>query len=701
MAQLQSTNIYGTLNVKAMTTSLTQYDGAMVVSGGMGVVENLNIGGNIKSLGSINGLTISTVSNKSLDLSNASLTVGTSSGTGKITITSNNSTDKSLTLNRSFTLSGDADRTITINNANKTISGAGTTLTFGGNFTTVGSSNITITSTASTTITLPTSGTLATLENTETLTNKALTSPIIHDIKASSSSVNADAWSEITTGNITIGSSLTTGKIQLGKIGSLSEVNGDLSVHGSLIVNGTTTTVNSSEISVDDKNIELGAVSPINNLSGTITASGTTCSITMASTNGLISGMPVSKVSGTGAFGTNAYILTVNSSTQITVKSDTNNTSGSIVFNASGVSDLTADGGGITLKGSTNKTILWNISSNNWSSSENWNLSSGKVFKIDDIMVLSSTSLGDYIVNSSLTKLGNVKTLTVVPNSVITTQDRIIISPNAVGEHSRSITITTPIIALTSDLTFTLPNIGTNADFLLTAGSQYISGEKTFENSKLKIKGSGTGSIIISNQNTTNEDYTLNLPVANDILIGRNTNDTLTNKILTSPIIHDIKASSTSTNVDAWSEITTGNITIGSNLTTGKIQLGKTSSSTEVNGDLEVKGFLTESSDRRLKTDIVSIKNPVEKVMKLNGCLFKKVNSNKISMGLIAQEVKEVIPEVVNENSDGYLGIQYSNIVALLIESIKEQQMQILNLEEKLESKKSRNKILKLFKFKK
>ena len=107
-----------------------------------------------------------------------------------------------------------------------------------------------------------------------------------------------------------------------------------------------------------------------------------------------------------------------------------------------------------------------------------------------------------------------------------------------------------------------------------------------------------------------------------------------------------------------------------------------------MNGDLEVKGYLTESSDRRLKVDITSIDNALDKVMKLSGYTFKKTNSDKVSMGLIAQDTQEIIPEVVSENNDGYLGIQYSNIVALLIEAIKEQQEQIDYLKSKVDKKK-------------
>ena len=68
--------------------------------------------------------------------------------------------------------------------------------------------------------------------------------------------------------------------------------------------------------------------------------------------------------------------------------------------------NTTANGGGITLKGATDKTIIWDSSNTNWTSSEHWNLASGKIFKINNVSMLSSTTLGASVINSSLTSTG-------------------------------------------------------------------------------------------------------------------------------------------------------------------------------------------------------------------------------------------------------------------------------------------------------
>ena len=98
------------------------------------------------------------------------------------------------------------------------------------------------------------------------------------------------------------------------------------------------------------------------------------------------------------------------------------------------------------------------------------------------------------------------------------------------------------------------------------------------------------------------------------------------------------------------------------------------------------KGVLQNAaSDYRLKENIEPIKNALDKVLNLNGVTFqyKKENDRKRYIGLIAQEVEKVLPEVVFKNDD-YYGINYKLVVSTLIEAVKERQKQIENLKERL-----------------
>jgi len=73
-------------------------------------------------------------------------------------------------------------------------------------------------------------------------------------------------------------------------------------------------------------------------------------------------------------------------------------------------SDVTADGGGITLKGATDKTLNWVDATDAWTSSEHFNLLTGKAYYINGASVLNGTTLGSAVVSSSLTSVGTIAT---------------------------------------------------------------------------------------------------------------------------------------------------------------------------------------------------------------------------------------------------------------------------------------------------
>ena len=106
----------------------------------------------------------------------------------------------------------------------------------------------------------------------------------------------------------------------------------------------------------------------------------------------------------TGTLTVSGTTTTVNSTT-MTVD-DKNLELGSVTT----PTDTTADGGGITLKGATDHTIVWTNSTDSWDFSEHVNAASGKEFKINGTSVLSSSTLGSGVTGSSLTSVGTIAT---------------------------------------------------------------------------------------------------------------------------------------------------------------------------------------------------------------------------------------------------------------------------------------------------
>jgi len=99
--------------------------------------------------------------------------------------------------------------------------------------------------------------------------------------------------------------------------------------------------------------------------------------------------------------------------------------------------------------------------------------------------------------------------------------------------------------------------------------------------------------------------------------------------------------------------------------------------------NLTVAGTVTANSDIRLKTNIETISDALNKVLNLRGVIYDRIDSGERQIGVIAQEVEAVLPELVHEN-DGTKSVAYSNMVAVLIEAIKEQQVQINELRDEI-----------------
>lgn len=105
------------------------------------------------------------------------------------------------------------------------------------------------------------------------------------------------------------------------------------------------------------------------------------------------------------------------------------------------------------------------------------------------------------------------------------------------------------------------------------------------------------------------------------------------------------------------------------------------------NGDIEAVGDVIgfSLSDQTLKTDVERIQDALGKVAQLDGVTYNWIKDSKKDtttrdVGVLAQQVKAVLPEVVSTRQDGYFGIRYEKLVPLLIEAIKELKLEVETL---------------------
>lgn len=332
--------------------------------------------------------------------------------------------------------------------------------------------------------------------------------------------------SSSTTGTLKVAGGLGVAKKLF--VGTDLVVSGNTTITGDLTVNGTTTTINSTTLTVDDKNIELGSVAT--------------------------------------------------------------------------PTDITANGGGITLKGTTDKTIIYDNTNDNLTSSENWNIATGKSFKINNALVLNATTLGNAVVSSSLTSTGTITSGTwagsfgAVSGANLTSLDANNISTGLVAP-ARLATSGTP------------------------SSSTFLRGDSVW----------ASAAVSIIDNTATNATF---FPV--------------------------------------FTSVTTGSI-VGANTSSTKLTFNPSSgllTSTDYNS----------SSDVTLKENFTEIVNPLDIISQLEGFGFNWKDTKEKSYGLSAQQVETVLPEIVRVRPDGTKGINYLNLIAFLVEGIKDLKEEVRQL---------------------
>lgn len=128
---------------------------------------------------------------------------------------------------------------------------------------------------------------------------------------------------------------------------------------------------------------------------------------------------------------------------------------------------------------------------------------------------------------------------------------------------------------------------------------------------------------------------------------------------------------------------TNGNIGMGTTSPAYRLQVGNAGDGTEARANA-----WNTLSDRSLKRNLVTIHDAVEKVNRINGYYFHWENGTdtRRQVGVVAQEVEDVLPEIVSRDNNGLKSLDYGKLVPLLVEAIKEQQRTITELTEEMKN---------------
>jgi hypothetical protein len=103
-------------------------------------------------------------------------------------------------------------------------------------------------------------------------------------------------------------------------------------------------------------------------------------------------------------------------------------------------------------------------------------------------------------------------------------------------------------------------------------------------------------------------------------------------------------------------------------------------SRTDNSGNFVATGNVTAYSDAKLKENVKTIENAVDLVNQMRGVYYDRIDTGEAGVGVIAQELREIVPEVVKDN-DGTLSVAYGNLVGVLIEAVKELSNKVAALE--------------------
>ena len=413
-----------------------------------------------------------------------------------------------------------------------------------------------------------------------------------------------------------------------------------------------------------DNTLDFNVNDPVITLTGVVTGSATMTNLGNVSIATTATSDPTLTING-DASGSATFTNLGNATLTLTIADDSHN---HIVSNIDGIQEYIEDTVGAMVASNTESGIAVTYDDTN-----------GKLnFDVNDPTI---TLTGDVTGSATMTNLGNVSiSTTVAANSVD-------LGTDTTGNYVATVAAGGGI-SVSGSGSETAAVTVSHAD-TSTQGSINNSGNTFIQDITLDTYGHITG---ISSATAIIGDGTITINPGRGLDSGGSfTTNQTGSATITLDLETDLRDSITHIGTDTNDYIQWSNNTWTRMVINGAEQMRADSSGT-IHARTEVIGYSTTLSDPRLKTNIKKVENALDKVMLLNGYEFEYKHDGKKSAGVLAPEMEAVMPSAVMEkelplvdaSGEKYKIVQYDQIHALLIEAIKEQQIQIEELKAKV-----------------
>jgi hypothetical protein len=469
---------------------------------------------------------------------------------------------------------------------------------------------------------------------------------------------------------------------------------GDVNITGNLTITGATTYANTTTVQLGDNIITLNADIPVSQSptenAGIEIARGTSNTVALRWNES-----------------TDKWTFTSDGVAYSNIGSDASESYANSAFTKAngavqtGFTTFTANGTSVTPASNTATFTITNATANGiWIAANN--TSKTVDFALQTISTAGTTGTPSAIPSITIDKFGRVTTITTntiyTANVTESTNALFLTAARVRANVSNTAPInydsTTGIIShadsgVTATVygnTIVIPVMSVNSTGHVTAVT----------NNSIRV-GSTTQTGILQLQDVVNSTSTANAATANSVKTAW---DYANTKV--SSISQGTGVSITGNPFSGYTISTGQNIITTSNVRFASIGVGKaaptTNASVAIAGDILTDGTVFaagdvlayNSSDARLKTNIINIDNPVQKVQQLNGVFYDWTDDyiknhggedgyfiRKHDVGLIAQDLEKVLPELVVDRKDGFKAVKYDKVVALLVEAIKELKFEI------------------------